>query len=181
MEIDIEFIKKKALTVIEYLALILIYQKKMNKIDIFEGNLGNIYNKDIISLQSKGYIKIINKDVELRLKAIKLFEGERDPFLVWFNTFPLKTPSGRYLRPSSDNTIKGKSIRKKWNKHFLNKPSKQELCLKSLSAEIDWRKSNNKMDYMHNAETWLNQGDWELYKDLISNKKSSDISNMNDF
>lgn len=181
MEFDMKLIKKEGLTFIEYLTLVAVYQKKTNSKDVFEGNLGSIYTKDVLSLQAKGYIKVIGKEIELRNKSRKFFEGDRDPFLVWFNTFPIKTPSGRYLRPSSDDTIKGKSIRKKWSKHFLNKPLEQKKALAVLEAEMNWRKEKNSLEYMHNAETWLNQGDWQVYDYLISQRGKIDVSNLNDF
>ena len=63
----------------------------------------------------------------------------------------------------------------KWNKLFKNKPHKERRALEVLEAELEWRKANNKMEFMHNAEAWLKQGDYENFEYLLEEFKQKHL------
>lgn len=180
-KIKLSDLKENKLNLQEYLTLRYLYHKKHGDWELLIESFGPISSIFMNSLESKGFIKIC-KDVgdcsnaseffELREKANVLFEETTDYFLTWLGTFPIKTPSGRYLSTSSDDTIMGKKLRKKWKALFKNNSLQMAHAIEVLEAEMDWRRRNGKFEFMHNAETWLNQGDFEKYEYLLSDKKT---------
>lgn len=137
-----------------------------------------------VILQDLKYIKITDPSkgvFELRESARLLFEGKKDLFYTWILTFPIKTPNGRYLSPKGENTVAGKKLRKKWKKLFGNDTLIQQRVIDILQAEVDWRKSNGTQEYIHNAETWLNQGDWEKYEYLLEENETETKKANEDF
>ena len=167
-----------------YLGLYYLYCLKLNpKLNHeFIQAHGPVDLADAKLLESLKYIKLINKDsFELREPARILFEGKKDLFYTWLLGFPIKTPSGRYLSPKGEETIKGKKLRAKWKKLFGNDTLIQQRVIDILAAELKWRKDSGKIEFMHNAETWLNQGDWEIYEDLLKEDETKINRQREDF
>lgn len=158
---NLDTLLKNKLTISEYLYLKSFYEDNFDK-DLFK----IIDRVDEDSLQLKGFIKILENEIVLRTKAIELFEGT-DLYYKFLSTFPIKSPSGRYLSPLRSKTIKGKEVEKKWRSLFKNKPFMQEKALRVLEAELEWRKKTGSMEYIHNILTWLNQGDYENFEYLL--------------
>ena len=167
MEIRIEtqFLIDNNLTISEYIYLKDLFEGT-NNIDIYKV----IDKVELDTLQMKGFIKIMDSEIVLRNKTLELFEG-KNLFLKFMNTFPIKTPSGRYLSPLRCKTTKADKLEKKWKKLFKNNPILEEHALKVLNAELDWRRKENKMEYIHNMEAWLNQGDYDNYAYLLEDIK----------
>jgi hypothetical protein len=167
MEIRIQakFLINNNLTISEYIYLKNSYEKNSDSeiVDIID-------NLDLDSLQLRGFIRITDSEILLRNKTNELFEG-KNLFLKFMNTFPIKTPSGRYLSPLRMKTTKADVLEKKWKKLFKNNPSLEENALKVLEAELKWRKRNNSLEYIHNMEAWLNQGDYDNYAYLVEEDK----------
>lgn len=167
--IDTDILRQNDLSVNEYLELLYYY------------SLEKVINEDFIAkyspappvtlhrLATLNFIFLENggRKVVLRERTRDLFEGSTDLFLKWFNIYPIKTPSGRVLRPGSDETVRGRKLRKKWNKYFKNKADLANKAIKILEAELAWRRQTNSFDFMQMAETWLNQGSWEVYEHLL--------------
>lgn len=179
-KLDLNEIKKQNLNVQEYMTLRYLYHRKKDDWDELLQLFGPVSSMIMNSLQSKGFIKICNDaadctkmgDVyELRVKSLDLFEGNVDYFLKWLIRFPIKTPSGRYLSTKGEDTIMGKKLRKKWNSLFKNDTLAMSKAIDVLDAEMEWRRKNGKFEFMHNAETWLNQGDFEKYEYLLQDKE----------
>ena len=163
------------LTISEYLYLKSLYEEN-NDPTLFK--IIDKVNED--DLQQRGFLKITTQNLVLRNKAIELFEG-KDLFLKFLSSFPIKTPSGRYLSPLGNSGIVVGKIKKKWNTLFKNKPHIQEKVLNVLYAELEWRKKTNQLEFIHNIETWLNQGDYEKFEYLLEEKKEKDGHKYNDF
>jgi hypothetical protein len=177
--INLKTLKEHKLTLSEYVYLIGLYENKSDEemreiiscVDILEED----------SLQDKGYIKIMpNGKTILRNAGKKLFESG-DLFTRFLVMFPVKTPDGRVLSPAGADTIKGRTLRDKWKRHFKNKPDKERRALEVLDAELEWRRANNNLKFMHNAETWLNQGDYETYEYLLEERKNNSNKAHNEF
>jgi hypothetical protein len=181
MKIDIDEIAKYKLTIQIYLDLKYLYFKKIGGQELFIDNYGRIEAFKLHRYESLGFIKVIGNDYQLRNPMRDLFEGEKDLFLKWFSIFPLKTPSGRYLRPGSDETITGKKLRQKWNKHFKNNTIAAKKAIKVLEAEMSMRRQTGKFEYMHNAETWLNKGDYEIYAELLEKNNNITTKRREDY
>jgi len=160
------------------------FQKSGDNKDFVE-IYGKVPLTEAYILANKGWLKITTLEngqraVDLRDKTRSLFEGDEDYFLKWFNLFPLKT-GDRYLRPKDDDTIKGRALRKKWNKHFKGNADKAKRAIQVLEAEKEWRRKNGKFQFMNNAETWLNQGKWEEYVDLLDSKDAQTARLKDDY
>ena len=169
--INSEILVENNVTISEFLYLQSLHEGNFSK-DLFK-----IIDKiEEDSLQKRGFIKITTDGVVLRSKAINLFESP-NLFLKFLNTFPIKTPSGRFLSPLRDNTMKSKKLEAKWNKLFKSKPHLEEKAIKVLEAELKWRKRNNSLDFMKGIESWLNQGEYENLEYLLEEDKE----NYNDF
>lgn len=118
------------------------------------------------SLQARGFIKITETEIVLRSKAIDLFEGG-NLFLKFLTTFPIKTPSGRYLSPLRNSGIAVDKLEQKWNRVFKGKPHLQNTAIKVLEAELKWRKETGQMEYINQIDVWLNQANYEKYYYLL--------------
>lgn len=185
MRIDIESIKKEGLTIKEFLDLKYLYSAKLEIDSQFVENYGKLNIGDIEKYEDLGYIKTTIVDnmikYEFREKIRDLFEGDKDLFLTFLSTFPIKTPSKRYLSTSDENTIMGKRLRKKWDKLFKNNDVAARKAIKVLEAEMDWRRRTGNFEYMQNAETWLNQGNFEKYEYLLEEKEKMDSKTREDY
>lgn len=176
--INVDILNENDLSLSEYVYLKAIYEERT------EEELRQIFScidrVEEDSLQERGFIKIAPDSQNiLRHKAKKLFESA-DLFLKFLTTFPIKTPTGRYLSPLRSDTIKAEKLHAKWKRIFKNKPHKEARALEVLEAELEWRKKENKMEFIHNAETWLNQGDYENFEYLLE-EHTKDIQHHDDF
>tara|TARA_R110000851_G_scaffold78000_5_gene172059 strand:+ start:1206 stop:1754 length:549 start_codon:yes stop_codon:yes gene_type:complete len=181
MKVDIDEITKYGLTIQVYLDLKYLYFTKIGGEELFVNNYGRVEPFKLYRYETLGFIKTIGNDYQLRNSMRDLFEGEKDLFLKWFSMFPLKTPTGRYLRPKDDDTITGKKLRQKWNKHFKNNTIGAKKAITVLDAEMSMRRQTGKFEYMHNAETWLNKGDYEIYAELLEKKETISTKRREDY
>lgn len=172
--INVDVLSQHNLSLSEYVYLKALYEER-SKEEMLQ-IISCIDRIEEDSLQDRGFIKILpDNEIILRDKSTKLFESG-SLFLRYLTTFPVKTPSGRPLSPVGADTVKGKKMEAKWNKLFKNKPHKEKRALEVLEAELEWRKANNKMEFMHNAEAWLNQGDYENFEYLLEEFKQKQES-----
>src|SRR6478609_6301843 len=117
--IDIINIDKNELILNELSVGEYLYLSEMNK----NGSI-NILDNSIIgpinyySLEQKGFIKIMETQVVVRQKTRELFETKVDNFQRFINTFPIKTPKGRYLSPKNLEGVAVNTLRKKWKALF---------------------------------------------------------------
>lgn len=170
ISMNIHNLQNYKLTVNEYLYLRNIYADEKDKIVDLYSIIDHI-NED--SLQDRGFIKITEDSIILRQKTIELFEP-KELFYKYLSIFPIKTPSGRYLSPAGIEGVAVTTLKAKWDKRFKNKDNLQEKAIRVLEAELAWRRKSNNMEYIHNAETWLNQADYEKYEYLLDLNASSE-------
>lgn len=169
ISMNIQKILESNITISEYFYLRNLYVKEDDKIpELFK--LIDTINED--SLQDRGFIKITEDEIILRQKGIDLFES-KSLFYTFLSTFPIKTPSGRYLSPAGIEGVIATKLKKKWDSTFKNKTNLEEKAIKVLEAEVEWRKKSGNMEFIHNAETWLNQGDYEKYEYLLEDKQNN--------
>ena len=182
MRIDLEEISKiPDIGIKEYLHLKYLYYKKIGEHKDFVDNYGNIAFIDMVELEKKGYIKYAMKDYELRNKILNLFEGEKELFYTFLSTFPIKTPSGRPLSVKGPETLGAERLKKIWNRFFKNKAVEGKKAIRVLEAELQWRKDTNSLEFMHNAETWLRQCDFDKFSYLLDDYGKVDQKTREDF
>lgn len=172
ISINLDVLLDNNLTISEYLYLKTLHEKEE------KGTISNpeIYKimdfVDEVLLQNKGYIRLTNEKIILRKKGLDLFNS-KGLFLKFLNTFPIKTPSGRYLSPQKQEGKAVERVEQKWNKLFKNRPDKESRAIDVLEAELKWRKDTNQLEFIHNIEAWLNQADYEKFEYLLSENKNS--------
>lgn len=165
LTLPLDIIKQNNMSINEYLVLY----------DIVHGyTIGNMIDNPlptVISLESKGFIKIFEEEIYLRLKGSKLFNTDEDYFLQWLDAYPtmVKKRYGgkRALSPSKESTILGKALRKKWN-HIFKKDIKAQIdAVNVLKLEVKDKRKNGNLEFMVEARRWLNEGFHEKYAFLL--------------
>lgn len=170
--IPIELLTELGITINEYLILYSLACTSLK--ENFEYTM-----KQLVALEQKGYIKIMSDGICIRHKLNKLFPSGEDPedidlFEQWIDHYPTKvtkkTGGTRALSPATTDTILGKKLRKKWNSLFKKDIVLQQKVVDVLEAEVNDKKRSGDLEYMVNAERWLNGGFWELNEHLLENK-----------
>lgn len=175
--INVDILNKNDLSLSEYVYLKALYEERNEKeLAIIFGCIDRIEED---SLQQRGFIKLMpSNKIVLREKTNKLFDSG-SMFQKFITMFPVKAPSGRYLSPLRSDTIAGDKLEKKWNKLFKGKPHKEKRALDVLDAELKWRRDTNAMEYINNAEAWLNQGNYEKFEYLLEEHSKAAIQSKN--
>ena len=153
------------------------------------GCISHIYRgkmDDMVILENKGFIKIINKEVVLREKAKDMFQiNDEDFFLKWLLAYPIrvqKTSGGsRALSPASDETIEGRNLRAKWKKLFKGNVEGEMKAIHVLEAEVAMRIKAGDLEYMVEASRWLNGGFHEKYEYLLDEKTDVNSQGIVDY
>lgn len=167
---NLDCLMENNLNISEYLYLKNLTLSDQDKIqDIYK----IIHEIDEDKLQDKGFIKITEEGIVLRQKTIDLFNPP-ELFYKFLSTFPIKTPSGRYLSPAGTTGIAVTNLKKKWKNTFKNKHNLEQKAIIVLEAELKWRRQSNNLEYIHNAETWLNQADFEKYEYLVEDNNKQE-------
>ena len=166
--VDLELLKKNKLSVTQYFVLYnLVYPGVLTGIFSYSRN-------DLISLQTKGFIKITEEAVVLRELTKDIFQVKDDFFLKWLLAYPIRvkksTGGSRVLSPRSDDTIEGRKLRMKWDKMFKGDLYAQKRALQVLELEVAMRIKANDLEFMVEAPRWLNGGFHEKYDYLIDEK-----------
>lgn len=164
--LDLTLISSLGLLINEYLIL----YNLANNNEIFK--LFKYTLEDLIALEAKGFIKLTNNGVIMRAKSDKLFSVVKvDLFNKWLEIYPIKVSNGRggtrALSPKDENTILGKTLRRKWSSLFKNDVKAQERAILVLELEIAERTRSQDLQFMVEATKWLNQGYFEKYDYLV--------------
>ena len=139
----------------------LLVQAIHQKMDL---NLFRIPKDDIDDLGNRYFIFTGDK-LMLRDKGRLMFEEDnmKELFEEFYNTFPVKTPiSNRRLRAHHSESMNGSQA---WNiyKRLIKTKDEHNQLMNGLNSELNERKSNNGLEYMHNILAWLRAGSWEMY------------------
>ena len=125
----------------------------------------DIMPQELLKLQDKKYLKLTDS-VELREKAIELLNPSYDKqfqnFLEIFNAYPIKTYTGRRLRPVKIDAKETLELFQKYKKRVLEK-GKHSYVKACLDAELSQRKRANTIEFMHEMITWMNGEKWDRF------------------
>lgn len=166
-----DLLKENNLTLHEYFTLFALINKDIN-------NYFTYGSEEILSLEQKGFLKIVSSDKQsfrknifLREKAEKLFTINVDLFEKWLETYPTnvkkRNGSTRALSPKGVDTVLGRSLKAKWDRIFKNDVEAQEKAILVLELEIADKTRSGDLEYMVEATRWLNEGFYEKYEYLI--------------
>jgi hypothetical protein len=192
----IDDVERLGLSFDEFLALYKVYSYELNSRKIYyESDLLNTY----LDLENKGLIKAFNNQdnilsFHLREKGKLLIENFikqetetlqevpeiksyniQDKFDEFWGLFPNSDEHGIYRKT---RILKGnKDICKKKYNLFLSQGIKHEDIIKALRYELKLRKDsnnkNNNLTYMKNSLTWLNQKEFEIILETMSEDNNS--------
>jgi predicted N-acyltransferase len=168
--IPMKLLKEVGLTINEYLILYNIANEN------YISNEFQFDLKQLVNLESKGFIKLTSEGVFLRNKSDVFFSIERDPFAEWLSIYPIKVKKSgsgatRALSPTGPDTILGKKLRKKWNEIFKKNILAQEKAIKVLRLQVKQMKETGDLEWMVEAFKWLNQGYHEKYDYLLNDEQ----------
>lgn len=171
IKIPMELLKKHNLTINEYLIL---YSLANDQIltTLFEFSM-----KQLVKLETKGFIKITRERIFLREKTQDMFSVNEDLFLIWLNIYPIrvkKTRSfgSRALSPEKADTILGRKLRAKWDLIFRKKIKAQQKAIQVLELQLKDMEKSGDLEYMVEATRWLNEGYHEKYSYLLDESRS---------
>lgn len=175
--IDLKKFLESGLDLLEYLALLKAYHYSISKIDLSL----NIPIETLIKLQDQGLIKIGSNGIFIREEGLKLFEDKRDKYYQkFFDLFPKKVPNtrggSRILSPVDIGSHISQEAYKKWRVLTKNDVELKEKIIACLNIEIETRKKSGDLAYMHNIVTWLNQRNWQMYEDKLTEVIKTNIS-----
>lgn len=171
---NIDELDELGLTFTEYLILFSIYNQVVYKnIEINEKVYEKLENKSYIGKTEEGTYVLLDKGFDFFVPPENLFSE----FIETFPTRVVDPASGsiRILSPASANTVAGKKLKKKWDSISKGKNDFQRHVIDCLKAEIRNRTTTNSLQWMRNAETWLNNGTWEDFAYLLD-KPKTDLS-----
>jgi len=163
---NIDELDEMGLTFTEYLILFSIYNQVIYK------NI-QINEKVYEQLERKGYIRKEEEVYVLTDKGFDFFVPPENLFAEFITTFPTRVVDPingavRILSPAKSETVAGKKLKHKWDTATKGRLETQKHILACLKAEIQHRTNTNSLQWMRNAETWLNNGTWEDFEYLLN-------------
>tara|TARA_R110002049_G_scaffold25856_2_gene90401 strand:+ start:1022 stop:1573 length:552 start_codon:yes stop_codon:yes gene_type:complete len=169
--IPVDNIIKNGLSINEYLIL---YNTSNN--NSISGLIDAGVNA-LVSLESKGFIKLKDGEIYLRNKSSLFFEIDDSLFLKWLNAYPTtvkrKYGGKRALSPANLDTILGKKLKKKWISVFKKDIESQKKAIKVLELQVKEDTKSGNLEYFVEASRWLNEGYHEKYSYLLDEEKAS--------
>lgn len=166
MNMNVDLNKKpKELGLVDFIVLCSIYSSTNNvlKINKFIKYFKGVSLDLLLSLN---YIKYNTDSISLRKQGLSVFEVEEDPYFAEFiKIFPTRVPTtvggSRHVSPRSLQSKEASDLRKKWaNITKDNNNLKQEIIDK-LKFDLQTRVKESSLFYLRNAETYLNNRDYE--------------------
>jgi hypothetical protein len=169
---NLELLQRSSLTPNQIVLLRLLYDKDYINIDKIFGKDQAIAVRN--SLQDTSYIlsekglfmdTIISKDQVEKLFGIR---GDQINFWEFYQCYPVRV-GNRVLRASGDIA----QVAKKHEKKYLSRvkrTTQHELAIKATEAFVSMQKRANKLQYLPNMETVLNNCMWEQWEVFIQDK-----------
>jgi hypothetical protein len=171
LTLNISKLKRKQLTPDQFVLLFLLYHKNFEDIKEIYGisraieirnsllDSGYLLNSDSSSKFTETLIskKSVEKLLEIRSDSINFFE--------FYNLYPIRVGS-RVLRAAGGDS----QLAKKHEKKYLDRVKSidnHKLAIRSLEAFVNNQRRANKMQFMPNMETVLNNSMWESWQVFI--------------
>ena len=175
IEIDFAVLKENQLSADDYIFLYLIFRKGYNYFTTL------VLRPNIDKLQEDGYIELGKNIDEHKVtdKFTNLFVGDYDNmFDDLINTYPFKV-QGKYgiriLHAKDPKAGANKKSRNRYKKIVINKPYLHKHIMNCLSIQL--KIDADRLEFMQNLETWINNRTWEKYENLDDNDKKLSTPN----
>lgn len=174
VEVDVQVCLDSKLTISEFVFLSLLWQKKANTaIELMKNDIG--LQKSIPDLHKRGYLIVKDKLWIIDRKKCNLLFGKREDSDFWefFSTYPMKVSlngATRVLRAQDPNSKNAIEAMGKYKARVKSKAMHRHV-MACLNAELEQKKRSNKLGYMQNIITWLNQQSWQMSEYLLKNEQ----------
>jgi len=164
IEINTNFLKNIGMSPMEYIFLMHLHKNEKCAWDM--------PYKSALSLQERGYLKIVEMDGKktavVRAKFADLIEGDFDKmFAELCSTYPSKVGTVhnyRALHPRDPDAQGNKISKARYKKIVDGKPQKHALIMKALDSQLKAQRS--KLDFLQLLEVWINKATWDNWMDF---------------
>lgn len=174
VEVNVDTCLKDNLTASQYTFLSLLWQKKVNTaIELMKIDIG--LQKSLPDLLERKYLMTKDNLWIIERKKCNMLFGEREDSDFWefFNTYPMKVSlngSTRVLRAQDPNAKNAMEAKSKYKARVKSKAMHRHV-MACLNAEMEQKRRSNKLGYMQNIITWLNQQSWQMSEYLLKNEQ----------
>jgi len=190
MKIDINEVKKSGNSLEEVLALLNIEMTRVGQILPYT----SVTQEQILEMTAQGLLEMAPAGIKLTTTGKKLILtiiGGKQPsktavnlnFAEFWEAFPTTDRHGIWLRTRSPRSDKERS-EKMYNMAVINGTPHSEL-IRALQWEVEERKvksiSSNRMSYMKASASWLNQKEYEIILEEISNNGGEEAPSTKDW
>lgn len=170
--LDLVELKRKGLTINEYLSLVKICKFQNEKFDF------DVTERNLESLRGKGYLRKDHESGKLLVtdKTLDLF-NESDLFEEFYGLFPHTVTDGRrkrVLSSTNPNTNSASLTKKIWNKLTKKDKKMQEQIIRGLKIELEHRYKEGSLIYMKSIDSWLRGYTWEKWLDFENSSETQD-------
>lgn len=184
IEVDLKLLRQEGLTLIQYYVLYFLYYKEYDVCAEMIGKKLSVYTRN----QLVGTKFILSDttakftETALSLDNVKKLLGlykEKINFWEWYQIYPIRV-GARVLRSAKDSSASSKKHRDK----YLSRVKTQEQHQKAIAATeayIAVMKQANKLNFLPNIETVLNNSkwqDWEVYLETPVQSESNFYSSI---
>ena len=168
VDIDFEVLEQTGMSADDFLYLYIIYRKGFNYLD----NLN--LKPNLEDLQEKGYIKLGETPGHhvVRQEFIDLFSTNFDQmFAELVGTYPMKVDSPnrgiRILHAKDPDAKANEKSKNRYKKIVGTKVYKHRHIINCLNIQLMIER--DKLAFLQNLETWINNHTWEKYEDIDYN------------
>lgn len=165
VELDFGLLTSIGMSPDDYVYLYLIHKKGLNYIP--QLNL----KPNLDALQEQGYVKLGDTPVEhkVRQKFLDLFLSNFEQMFAELTmTYPMKVTTDkrdvRILHAKDPLAKSNLKARQKYRKIVDGKLYKHKHIIASLNKQL--RMERDRLGYLQNLETWINNHTWEKYENL---------------
>ena len=168
MNIDFEVLEQTGMSADDFLYLYIVYRKGFNYLN----NLN--LRPNLENLQEKSYIKLGETPEKhvIRQEFIDLFSSNFDQmFAELVGTYPMKVNAPnrgiRILHAKDPDAKANEKARNRYKKVIGTKFYKHRHIINCLNIQLIIER--DKLAFLQNLETWINNHTWEKYENLDEN------------
>ena len=173
--VDFNLLLSKKLTLEQYVIITFLAIKQHDLLLEYAKNIKKFNGSEVNELISRGYLVAKKtpfkgfEDLDVTNEgyyAVGL-TAQKQWFTELWDSFPRTTPGGRVLKQISKTKAEKKYLSRVKSKQY------HEAVLIALKNELEHRQSVNKIEFMQNLETWLNNESWNAYLEADGETKET--------
>lgn len=179
VEVNMKSIEQEQLTVPQYFVLYFLYHKKYDECAKFIGKeLSKAVRNELVGSKfiiSDKTVKFTETMLSISNVRNLIGLGKEDiNFWEWYQIYPIRVGT-RVLRSSKDGTATVKKHRDKYLKR-VKTVEQHRKAIASTEAYIAVMKQANKLSFLLNIETVLNNSKWEDWEEYLTTPADSSVN-----